>query len=160
MIILITYDFFIQKNICMHLFIYLSSLWYQDSCIMLNLLTMPPKNMQFQLHFNEKRILIIMRVMSLTLIHIYSHMHIDTWTPQQREWFSSWPCGCKNESWSPVTHIDWRSCFGGRLSPFPLLSCLPRLPLAFYFLHLSAEISAVIRDWDWWQSQHAPCYII
>ncbi len=53
MIILITYDFFIQKNICMHLFIYLSSL-YQDSCIMLNLLTMPPKNMQFELHFEWK----------------------------------------------------------------------------------------------------------
>ncbi len=157
---LITYDFFIQKNICMYLFIYLLlydirtvvSCWIFWLC--------PPKICNLNCIFNEKRILIIMRVMSLTLIHIYSHMHIDTWTPQQREWFSSWPCGCKNESWSPVTHIDWRSCFGGRLSPFPLLSCLPRLPLAFYFLHLSAEISAVIRDWDWWQSQHAPCYII
>ncbi len=51
MIILITYDFIYSEKY-MYVFIYLSSsLWYQDSCIMLNLLTMPLKNMQFELHF-------------------------------------------------------------------------------------------------------------
>lgn len=158
---LITYDFVCSEKY-MYVFTFLSSffmisgqLYHAESFDYA-----PSKICNLNCIFNEKLILIIMRVMSLTLIHIYSHMHIDTWTLQQREWFSSWPCGCKKESWSSVTHIDWRGCFGGRLSPFPLLSCLPRLPLAFYFRHLSAEISAVIRAWDWWQSQHAPCYII
>ncbi len=147
----------------MYLFIYLLlydirtvvSCWHFWLC--------PPKICHMNCIFNEKLILIIMRVMSLTLIHIYSHMHIDTWSLQQREWFTCWPCGCKKESWSPVTHIDWRSCFGGASLSFPPLFIPPFLSASApsrFLLHLSAEISAVIRDWDWWQSQHAPCYII
>lgn len=102
------------------------SLWYQNR-ITLTILTIPPENMPFELHFlMQKVILIIIRVMSLTLIHIYPHIYIEACTLQQRKWFGCWPCECKKQSWSPMTHI-----YSFPL-PASLLSSLPRLPLAFY----------------------------
>lgn len=76
---------------------------------------------------------------------------LDTCTLTQRKWFGCWPCECNKESLSPVTHIDWRIRGGGIGSFFAT---------SRFLLHLSSEISAIIRGCNWWQSQHAPRYII